>query len=357
MALKNFQFALMRNLSALKELLSTPKKIVITTHHKPDADALGSSLALWGYLIKKRHQVKVIAPTDYPSFLNWMNGHEEVIIFNQDKAHEELSAKLVKEADVVFCLDFSALSRINELGELVRQSKAVKVLVDHHLEPEDFATFAFSDITAAATAVLIYKLIVGMGDKEYLDTCIGECLYAGIMTDTGSFRHANTNAEVHLIIAELIGLAVDITKIHRLIYDNNAETKLRFLGYVLLNKLVVLPEYNTAYISVNAEELKKFGSQTGDTEGFVNYALSVEGVVFAALIIEREDAVKLSFRSKGEFSVSEFARKHFQGGGHLNASGGKSDRNLEGTIKKFIDYLPEYKEELLKEYKTEKLKC
>jgi len=357
LTLKNFQSALMRNLSELKELLSSPKKIVITTHHKPDADALGSSLALWRYLVKKGHQAKVVTPTDYPSFLHWMHGEHEVIIFNKDRATEELSAQLTKEADVIFCLDFSALGRINEFGELVRQSSAIKVLVDHHLEPEHFAAFEFSDTSAAATAVLVYKLIVGMGDKEYLDTCIGECLYAGIMTDTGSFRHANTNREVHLIVAELMGLAVDITKIHRLIYDNNAESKLRFLGYVLLNKLQVLPDYNTAYISVNAEELKRFGSQTGDTEGFVNFALSVEGVVFAALIIEREDAVKLSFRSKGEFSVSEFARKHFNGGGHLNASGGKSDRNLEDTIKKFVEYLPEYKEELLKEYKTEKQKC
>lgn len=345
----------MHNLDDLKELLSSPKKIVITTHHKPDADALGSSLALWGYLKKKKHDVKVITPTDYPAFLYWMNGNDEVIIFNQ--GNEELSARLVNEAEVIFCLDFSALSRINELGELIGKAKGKKVLIDHHLEPESFADISFSDITAAATAVLIYKLIVGMGEKEYLDTCIGECIYAGIMTDTGSFRHSSTNREVHLIIAELINLAVDISKIHRLIFDNNTEIRLRFLGYSLLYKLKVLPEYFTSYISISAEELKRFDSQTGDTEGLVNYALSLEKVVMAAVIIEREDAVKISFRSKGEFSVNEFARKHFEGGGHRNAAGGKSQLSLEETVKRFVEALPQYKEALLQNYKTEKTLC
>lgn len=345
----------MQNLQDLKELLSSPKKIVITTHHKPDADALGSSLALWGYLKKKKHDVKVITPTDYPAFLNWMNGNDEVIIFNY--GNERKSAKLVAEADVIFCLDFSSLSRINELGEMIREAPGKKVLIDHHLEPEDFADLTFSDISAAATAVLIFKIIVGMGEKEYLDTCIGECIYAGIMTDTGSFRHPSTNKEVHLIIAELINLAVDISKIHRLIYDNNSEIRLRFLGYALLYKLVVIPEYHTSYISISSDELKRFDSQTGDTEGLVNYALALDKVVMAAVIIEREDSVKISFRSKGEFSVNEFARKHFEGGGHRNASGGKCELSLEETVTKFLSLLPQYKEEIIKTYKSEKLLC
>jgi bifunctional oligoribonuclease and PAP phosphatase NrnA len=345
----------MQDLEALKELLSSPKKIVITTHHKPDADALGSSLALWGYLRKKGHDAKVITPTDYPAFLNWMNGNDEVMVFN--KGNEALSAKFVKEADVIFCLDFSSLSRINELGELIRDAKAKKVLIDHHLGPENFADLTFSDITAAATAVLIFKIIIGLGGKEHLDTCIGECIYAGIMTDTGSFRHPSTNKEVHLIIAELINLAVDISKIHRLIYDNNTELRLKFLGYALLNKLVVLQEFYTSYIAISKEELTKFDSQTGDTEGLVNFALSVENVIMAAVIIEREDGVKLSLRSKGEFSVNEFARKNFEGGGHRNAAGGKSQQSLDETVKKFINLLPQYKEELYQNLKTEKLIC
>lgn len=327
--------AFVQELDELKDLLSTPKKIIITTHHKPDADALGSSLAMWGYLQKKGHEVTVIAPTDYPKFLKWMSGETEVVIFNDGK--EEYSQDLVDQADLIFCLDFNALSRINELGEIIRKSSAPKVLIDHHLEPEDFAALSFSDTNAAATCVLIYKIIVGLGDKELLDTCIGECIYAGIMTDTGSFRHPSTNKEVHLIIAELINLAVDISSIHRLIYDNNSENKLRFLGHALLNKLTILEEDRTSYIAISAKELQQYESQTGDTEGLVNLALSVDNVVFAAVIIERSEAVKISFRSKGDFSANEFARLHFQGGGHKNAAGGKSDLSLEETVKKFQD--------------------
>lgn len=325
--------AFVQELNELKDLLNSPKKIIITTHHKPDADALGSSLAMWGYLRKKNHQVSVITPTDYPGFLKWMHGEEEVIIFNEGR--EEEAAKLVEEADLVFCLDFNALSRINELGEIIRHAPAKKILIDHHLEPEDFATLSFSDTSAAATCVLIYKLIVGLGDKSLLDTCIGECIYAGIMTDTGSFRHPSTNKEVHLIIAELINLAVDISSIHRLIYDNNSESKLRFLGHALLNKMVVMPEDRTAYIAISAKELEEYDSQNGDTEGLVNFALSVDNVVFAAVIIERTESVKISFRSKGDFSANEFARKHFHGGGHKNAAGGRSDLSLDDTVAEF----------------------
>jgi bifunctional oligoribonuclease and PAP phosphatase NrnA len=327
-----------------KELIGSPKKIIITTHHKPDADALGSSLALWNYLRRKGHDVTVIAPTDYPAFLNWMTGNDEVVIYTE--GNEKLSEQLIHEADLIFCLDFSVLSRINELGELIRVSPATKILIDHHLEPEQFADYMYWDVNAAATAVLIYKLLLRLGDREAIDIAIGECIYAGIMTDTGSFRHSNTTKDVHLIIADLINIGVDITKVHRLVYDNNSEQKLRFLGYALFNKLVVYPEYHTAFISISKEELEQFDSQTGDTEGLVNYALSVENVVFAAVIIERSDAVKFSFRSRGEFSVNEFARKHFEGGGHKNASGGKSNLSLNETIEKFVSILPTYKDVL-----------
>lgn len=344
-----------QELGELKELLSTPSKIIITTHHKPDADALGSSLAMWGYLKKKGHQVHVITPTDYPNFLKWMNGEKEVIIF--EEGNQELSEKLVREADIIFCLDFSTLSRINDLGEIIRNVPAKKVLVDHHLEPENFADIAFSDISAAATCVLIYKIIVGLGDKDYLDTCLGECIYAGIMTDTGSFRHPSTNKEVHLIIAELINLAVDISTIHRLIYDNNSELRLRFLGHALLNKLCIIPEARTSYISISAEELEQFDSQTGDTEGLVNFALSVENVVCAAVIIERPDSIKISFRSKGDFSINEFARKHFEGGGHKNAAGGKSELSLDDTVNKFKECIKLYQKELNQIKLTERSSC
>lgn len=345
----------MQDLSELGQLLATPKKIVITTHQQPDADALGSSLAWYRYLIKKGHDAVVITPTAYPQFLEWMEGNNEVIVFGEDTSEE--AAKLITAADVVFCLDFNALGRIGRLGELVKNASAKKVLIDHHLAPEGFADLSFSDTGAAATAVLIYDLIVGLGDKAFLDTYIGECIYAGIMTDTGSFRHSNTDRRVHLIVAELMLLNINASRIHRLIFDTSTEERLRFIGYALSERLYVLPEYYTAFFTISAKDLERFKSQTGDTEGLVNYALSMEGIVFASMLIEREDGVKLSFRSKGEFSVSDFARKHFNGGGHRNAAGANSDLDFADTVKKFMDIIPTYKEQLLENYRKEKFIC
>ena len=355
----------MLDLPAFQELLSSPKQIVITTHHKPDADALGSSLAWAGYLKKKGHRVHVITPTDYPHFLAWMHGNEEVIVFNE--GNQQHSTQLMQEADVICCLDFSSLKRINELGEIVRDAKARKVLIDHHLEPEHFAEFELWDIKAAATAQLVYELIGQLGDLSEVDVPIGECIYAGIMTDTGSFRHPSTTQKVHLISAELIGLGVQTNKVHRLVYDNNTEAKLRFLGFVLMEKLVVLPEYRTAYFAIRSEELTRYDSQTGDTEGLVNYALSIEGVVMAVVIIDRTPdgrtpdgrtpdghplsaarSVRLSFRSSGDFSVNDFARQHFDGGGHRNAAGGRSELTLDETVQRFLSLLPQYREQLLR---------
>lgn len=340
----------MQNIEAFKKFISTPRKVVITTHHKPDADALGSSLGLAGYLKKKGHSVAVITPTDYPDFLAWMSGNDEVIIFNE--GNEERSAKLVSEADMIFCLDFSSLNRINELGELVRQAECNKVLIDHHLDPEDFADFVYWSTGAAATAELVYDLIVDLGDKSLIDKDIAESLYAGIMTDTGSFRHPNTTRNVFMVCAELVSIGADTARVSKLVYDTNSLDKVKFLGFALNEKLTVLPEYNTAYFAISAEELKRFNSKTGDTEGLVNYALSIEGIKFAAVIIDRSEAIKMSFRSIGDFSVNEFARKHFEGGGHKNAAGGKSDTSLDETVKKFESVLKEYKSELSSKIKT-----
>lgn len=337
----------MQQLQEFKQLINgSPLKVVITTHHKPDADALGSSLALCNYLLAKGHNVKVIAPTDYPRFLNWMKGQPDVLVFNEEKQTAHCTA-LIAEADLICCLDFSALSRINEMGPFVAESKAAKLLVDHHLNPENFAQYVHWDSNAAATCELIYDLIVMLGDETLIDKGIAECIYAGIMTDTGSFRHPVTSAKVHRTIAGLIECGADNSRVHKLVYDNNNEARLKMLGYILLNRLVVLKEYATAYISITKDELKEFNSMTGDTEGFVNYALSIEGIVLAALIIDRTEAVKISFRSTGSFSVNKFARNHFNGGGHENASGGRSDLSLEETVAKFLALLPTYQEELL----------
>ena len=331
-------------LHAFREALSQPRRVVITTHQKPDADALGSSLGLAGYLKKKGHQVSVIAPTDYPVFLSWMKGNDEVIVYNEGK--EVRSAALVADAELIFCLDFSNLSRINELGELVRQSAAEKVLIDHHLEPEDFATYSFWTTEAPSTAELVFQLIVDLGDKSMIDAEMADALYAGIMTDTGSFKHPTTTARTHEVVADLIRLGANVHKVSKLIYDNNTLDRLRFLGFALSEKLQVLPEYNTAFISITAEELQRYNSKTGDTEGLVNYALSIQGVVMAALLVDRTDAIKISFRSIGDFSVNSFARSHFEGGGHKNAAGGVSYLSLEETIEKLVALLPQYKEQL-----------
>jgi phosphoesterase RecJ-like protein len=335
----------MQKIEAFKDFLNNPRKVVIITHFKPDADALGSSLGLAGYLKKKGHGVTVITPSDYPDFLNWMPGNSEVVIFQKDRPKN--AEALIAQCDVIFCLDFSSLKRINELGQTVEKSHAKKVLIDHHLEPENFADFEQWDDTAASTAELVFKLIQESGDEELIDANIANCLYAGIMTDTGGFRHPNTTYQVFQIAGALVARGADPSKVSKLIYDTNTLERLRLMGFVLSEKLNVLPQYRTAYITLSAEELKKFGSQTGDTEGLVNYGLSIKGVRLSVLISDRKDAIKLSFRSLGEFSVNEFARKHFDGGGHRNAAGGQTNLSLEQTLKKFLELLPVYKEQLL----------
>ncbi len=339
----------MQNLKSFKAKLSASNNIVITTHHKPDADALGSSLGLAAFLRKKGHQVTVITPTDYPKFLYWMQGNRDVVIYNHQ--NEIKSRKLVEEADMIFCLDFSSLKRINELGEYVKASSACKVLIDHHLDPEDFATFSSWSTKAAATAELIYELIVDMGEDELIDADIAESLYAGIMTDTGSFKHPNTTINVHRITGELIEKGANVAKVARLIYDSNTVQRIKFIGYALSEKLVVMEKYNTAYIAITADELSTYNSKTGDTEGLVNYALSIEGITLAAVIIDREDTVRMSFRSIGDFSVNEFASEHFSGGGHKNAAGGKSDLPLDETVKKFEATVVKYQEQLNSKFK------
>lgn len=323
-------------------MLDVPSNVVITTHVKPDADALGSSLGLAAFLKKLGHSVHVVTPSDYPAFLHWMDGHEDVKIYSEDIDPEVRS--LICGAQIIFCLDFSALNRINKLGDYIRESQATKVLIDHHLDPEDFAEFKFWSTKAAATAELVYELIVDLGMRELIDAPIAESLYAGIMTDTGSFKHANTTENVHRIVAELITLGADVSKVSHLIYDNNTLDRIQFLGFVLSQRLVVLPEFNTAYIAISSEDLHKFHSKTGDTEGFVNYALSIKGVKFAAVIIDRGELVKMSFRSTGQFSVNDFARENFEGGGHRNAAGGKSTTTLDETVNRFVQLLPSYKD-------------
>ncbi|NHE56954.1 DHH family phosphoesterase [Cyclobacterium plantarum] len=334
----------MQELDLFKEQISSAssKKIIITTHHKPDADALGSSLALAGYLKKKNHQVTVVSPSDYPSFLHWMKGNDEVVNF-EDPEKEKEARKLIADAEIIFCLDFSNLGRLQGMEQAVRESKAFMVNIDHHQDPEEFADFSFCSSKAAATCELLYDLIVKVGDRELIDKDIAECLYSGIMTDTGGFRHPNTTKNVHLVTAELIELGADNSKIARLIYDTNSVNRLKFLGFALTRRLTILPELSTAYFGISKKDLRKYQSQTGDTEGLVNYALSLDGIKIAALFTERKDGVKISFRSSEEVAVNKFAASFFEGGGHKNASGGISKLSLEDTIQRFEKLVKENK--------------
>ncbi|MFQ3214350.1 MAG: phosphoesterase RecJ-like protein [Marivirga sp.] len=334
----------MREIAKLQEVLKTRQNIIITTHQKPDADALGSSLGLYNYLHNGGHNVTVISPTDYPDFLKWMKGNEAVIIF--DEGNEETSEKLVQQADLIFCLDFSSLSRINELGDFVRTAEGQKILIDHHRDPEDFADFKLHDIGAASTAQLVYKMIISFGDRTLITKDIAECFYAGIMTDTGSFKHPNTNKEVHEIVAQLIGLGADNSEVSRLIYDTNSIDRIRFLGFALSERLEVYPDNHTAFFSISLEDLKRFNSKTGDTEGFVNYALSIDGITMAALFTETEDGTKMSLRSIGDFEVNALANHYFNGGGHKNAAGGKNSLGIAETVTLFKKIIKQYTTEL-----------
>lgn len=329
----------MQQIEDFRSILSSPKKIVIIPHQKPDADALGSALALSNYFNLKGHSAVVVSPSDYPDFLKWMNGSEEVINFETDR---KLAEEKTLAAEIIVCVDFASLNRIDELGVLVEKSQSAKVLIDHHLNPDSFADVSFSDVNAAASAEIVYELICELGDRDLISQDIAEELYAGIMTDTGSFRHSNTSKKIHQIAANLMELGADVNKVAKLIYDTNSLDKLRFLGFALSQSLHVLPELNTAYFSISLNDLEKFNSKTGDTEGLVNYGLSIDGIQISAAIIERPDMIKFSFRSIGDLSVNDLAREHFNGGGHKNAAGGKLECSLNEAVDKFVAVMKDY---------------
>lgn len=333
---------LMKEISALKALLSTPQKIVITTHANPDADALGSSLGLYHFLKNRGHHTEVITPTAYPEFLHWMEGNDQVIVHSEDT--DTQVSESIRNADLICCLDFSGLKRIKDLGDKVGNAPGKKLLVDHHLNPENFAEYELWDQKAAATAELIYDLILLLDGKSEINPAIAEALYAGIMTDTGSFKHGSTSAKIHRTVAELIDHGTDVNKVSRLIYDTNSLNKLRFIGYALMEKLIVNVEHHVAYFVISDEEHDRFHLKSGDTEGLVNYALSIKGIVVAAIIMEKDDEVKMSFRSVGDYAVNDFASEHFNGGGHKNAAGGLSDGNLEETVEKFKTLIPQFQQ-------------
>lgn len=318
------------------------KTAVITTHHKPDGDAMGSSLGLYLFL-KNYLKVQVITPTDYTDTLNWLPGNDSVLVYEGNEAQCD---EITNKADLIFCLDFNRLSRINEYGEVVRACKGVKVLIDHHLEPENFEEFTYWDNHASSTCELVFQWIKNHFGPEHITLDVATCLYCGIMTDTGNFKHVNTTAITHRAAADLIDAGVKHTEISERLFDTFTPSRSKLFGYCLYEKLEIIPELRTALIYLNGEELQRFNVVTGDTEGIVNLGLGIENIVLSVLIIDRSVRVKMSFRSKGDFAVNEYAEKYFSGGGHKNAAGGQSEESLEDTVQRFRDTIKLYEKEL-----------
>lgn len=331
-------------IQALRPLLSTPRKIVLVPHKNPDGDAIGSCLGLCHYLRALGHQATVVAPNDFPQFLKWMPGAEGILVFEKDARAGKAA---IADAELVFTLDFNALDRCGDLQIPLQKASATFIMIDHHQSPDNYAQVQYSDVQMSSTCEMVYNTIEALGGLDLLDAGAASCLYAGMLTDTGSFKFPGTTPRTMRVAADLMERGAPHSQIHRNIYDTNRPERLQLLGRALSN-LVILPEYSTAYITLSQDELDAHGFQKGDTEGFVNYGLSISGVVLAAIFIENRDEgiVKISLRSQGDFSVNDMARKHFNGGGHINAAGGRSEESLKDTTERFERILATYQNEL-----------
>lgn len=317
-----------------KKLLKSSEKIAIVTHWSPDGDAMGSSLALYLFLEKLGKKVNVIVPNAYPEFLQWLPGNKKVLNFQDNEAKGE---KILNAADIIFTLDFNSYKRLEKLGAILERTTAPKVLIDHHQQPDQYATLYFHDVEACSTCELIFDFIVGLGEKKLIDKKIAACLYTGLMTDTGSFRYSSVTYKTHLILAELLKTGIVPADIHSAVYDSYSFNRLKLLGFALNEKLKTIEGYPVAYFTLSEKELEKFNYQKGDIEGLVNYPFSIKGIKVCALFNESDSYVKISFRSKGKIDMNAFARSYFSGGGHINAAGGKSSESLNATESKFIE--------------------
>jgi bifunctional oligoribonuclease and PAP phosphatase NrnA len=331
------------DLESLKELVKNSQNILITTHHNADGDAIGSTLGLALVLKKAGKNVNVMTPNEYPHFLKWIPGSEMISVYSSKTKEVE---KMASEADLLFCVDYNETSRLKYAAKTVFNTKAKIVLIDHHPDPMDFAHITISETGLGSASELVYHVIAGIGMENLIDTDVATSLYAGIMTDTGCFSFSCSYPGVFEVVAKLINYGIPKEAIHSRIYDNYSEARMRLMGYCLNEKLIILPEYNAAYISLSQEELAKFNHVPGDTEGFVNLPFSIKGIKLTAFFMERRDYVKISFRSRGDFSVTDLAKNNFRGGGHMNAAGAEWDLPLEKTIQRFIDVLPNYADQL-----------
>ncbi len=336
----------MEPITSLYSLLSTPRKVVITTHQKPDADAMGSMLGLKRFLEKLGHQVSAVSPTNWAGWVNWMPGADSVIDFEQQKSKV---LDLLQHADWLFCLDFNIFHRTKHLAEHLYTATCIKVLIDHHQQPDtDSFQYGISDTSKSSTCEMIFDLIVGSGNIDLIDPELAACLFAGVVGDTGSFRFSSATSSVHRMVAALKDKGLDHPKVYEGLYDNYLENRLRFMGHVLTNRMEVFYEYNAALIAIPKSDLLRYQIRTGDTDGLVNLPHSIQGIRLVALCIDRDEERKWSFRSKGSLDCNQFARQHFEGGGHFNAAGGRSSDSLSETVEKFKSILPQYREELNK---------
>ncbi len=329
-------------IAQLGDLLAGKKKIFIVTHKNPDGDAIGSEVGWGRFLMKMGHEVTMTVPNEFPDFLNWIEGSNAILLWTT--AAEKIKTA-VAEADIICCLDFNALHRIDEIGELIAVAKGKKILIDHHQQPDTFPDITFSDVSACSTSQMVFEIIEALDKKELMDAGAAGALYCGIMTDTGSFKFPSTTATTHRVVGELIAAGADNAAIHQLVYDTQSLDRLYLIGHCL-NTMEVLPKYKTAIIKVAKKDHYTFNIQRGDSEGIVNYPLSVKNIHLSVFMREDKDMVKISFRSKGNFDVNAIARKHFGGGGHINAAGGMFTEGLEKAVQKLKDILPEYEQEL-----------
>ena len=334
------------NIDHVEKWFERADKIVIVSHVSPDGDAIGSSLGLWHFLNSQDKNVHVIVPNAFPDFLKWMPGAKEVIQYNR---YKEFADKLIMEADVICCLDFNVLSRIDEMEEIVRVSPGRKMIVDHHLYPGDFARIVISHPQISSTSELVFRLICQLGNFSDITKEAAECIYTGMMTDTGGFTYNSNDREIYLIIGELLSKGIDKDEIYRNVFNTHSEGRLRLMGYVLYEKMQVFPQFNAALITLTREEQKKFQYKKGDTEGFVNMPLSMKGICFSVFLREdtEKDMIKVSLRSVGTFPCNEVASEFFNGGGHLNASGGGFYGPMEDAVALFKQALVKYEDLLL----------
>lgn len=333
-----------RELQILEQKIALSKKIVIVPHYNPDGDAIGSALGLYIVLKNAGKNVEIISPTLFPDFLKWMPFNNKIRVLGKKT---ESDPDIFDGVDLLFGVDFNALSRIENIKDRFAASDAFKVLIDHHPNPDNFTDLLFSETSYSSTAELIFEIIEATSLSANLDKDVATVLYTGLMTDTGSFSFNSSSPNTFRVVGEMMKIGVEKDLVYDKVYNSFSLDRMRFMGHVMMNRMVVIPEFKTGYIYITAKDRKEFHEQFGDTENFVNIPLGIKGIIFSAIFIERDNFVKISLRSKGTFNVNKFSMAHFNGGGHVNAAGGESRLSIHETTENFVTILQTYANELM----------